>query len=144
MQNVPSSVILIIAAVLMTAVLATSVFFLSRSGLSSEQKAANNQYRTVNEMNIKKWDKYSGKKTTGSQILDIIQDIYYDDIPLSVETDSETLTFKGRSGEPGVTLADELITAKQKISMNAVYTGTVTYSDANGSISGIAFKLERG
>ena len=146
MDNVPSSMLFLIAGVLLMVVLSSAMFFMMHAGLKQENTAANQKDTMVSQMKESKFDKYVGSQITGSQLISIAKDMYYEDVEMVIQTidasgNNSTITLKGKKGEPTVNLSDELVTIKNNVNMNALYTGSITYSADANEISVLSFNF---
>ena len=146
MDNVPSSMLFLIAGVLLMVILSSAMFFMMHTGLKQENTAANQKDAMVSQMKESKFDKYIGTQITGSQLISIAKDMYYEDIEMVIQTvdaagNNSTITLKGKKGEPTVNLSDELVTIKNSVDMNALYTGSITYSADTNEVSVLSFNF---
>lgn len=145
MDNVPSSMIFLIVGVILMVLFSSALFFTMQNGLKQENNAASQQEEAVGKMKESKFEKYAGTQITGSQLISIAKEMYYEDVTMVIQvmdgSNTSTITLQGKKGEPTTNLSDELTLIKEKVDDTAVYTGSITYSADNNEISVLSFNF---
>lgn len=153
MDNVPSSAILAIIAIVAACILGAFIF----STVNSQQDAGNRALSQTEQMNTaldeSKYTVYDGATVTGSQVLSAIKTFKNGDIYIKVSNGSGDAfyIFRSDSVEAGNKQSDEdystaVAAAKNKgnsetyITPSAQFQGKVARDDKNGAIVGLIFE----
>lgn len=155
MDNVPSSAILAIIAIVSACILGAFIF----STVNSQQDAGNRALSQTEQMNTaldeSKYTVYDGATVTGSQVLSAIKTFKNGDVYVEVDNGSGTKTAyvletaaAGAKKQSDEAYATALKNAKDKSSTEtyitpaAQFIGQVVRDDKNGAIIGITFTKE--
>lgn len=153
MDNVPSSAILAIIAIVAACILGAFIF----STVNSQQDAGNRALSQTEQMNTaldeSKYTVYDGATVTGSQVLSAIKSFKGGDVYIQVNNGSGTETAyvlqdasAGADNQTEEQYAEALKKAKDKketstyITPAAQFTGSVVRDEKNGAIIGIHFE----
>lgn len=151
MDNVPSSAILAIIAIVAACILGAFIF----STVNQQQDAGNRALSQTEQMNTaldeSKYTVYDGATVTGSQVLSAIKTFKNGDVYVEVNNGSGTETYVLSSNTAGAeadtedAYAEKITAAKNKkntdkyITPSAQFTGKVVRDSANGAIIGVSF-----
>lgn len=152
MDNVPSSAILAIIAIVAACILGAFIF----STVNSQQDAGNKALSQTEQMNTaldeSKYTVYDGATVTGSQVLSAIKTFKGGDVYVQVDNGSGTKTpyvlsaaTAGAAKQTDAEYADALKKAKDKSSTTtyitpaAQFIGQVDRDQQNGAIIGVTF-----
>lgn len=155
MDNVPSSAILAIIAIVAACILGAFIF----STVNSQQDAGNRALSQTEQMNTaldeSKYTVYDGATVTGSQVLSAIKTFKNGDVYVEVDNGSGTpipyvleSATAGAKKQSDEVYATALKNAKDKSSTTtyitpaAQFIGQVVRDDKNGAIIGITFTKE--
>lgn len=157
MDNVPSSAILAIIAIVAACILGAFIF----STVNSQQDAGNRALSQTEQMNTaldeSKYTVYDGATVTGSQVLSAIKTFKNGDVYIEVDNDGDggnepvLYILDSKTGGKRVSdtaYSDSVSAAKNKsnadkyITPSAQFQGTVVRDSGNGAIIGITFKKE--
>lgn len=151
MDNVPSSAILAIIAIVAACILGAFIF----STVNSQQDAGNRALSQTEQMNTaldeSKYTVYDGATVTGSQVLSAIKTFKGGDTYIQVNNGSGTEVYvlsaasAGAEADTEDAYATKITAAKNKaetgkyITPSAQFTGKVDRDASNGAIIGITF-----
>ena len=161
MDNVPSSAILAIIAIVASCMIGAFVF----SVVTSQRQQGNKAMKTTEEMQValdeSKYTVYDGATVTGSQVLSAIQQFKDQPIAISVNNGSSTVAYiyttapdfsattfdlGGATKMTSAQFSQALVAAQNPaasatyITPSAQFVGIVIRNDATKAISGLAFQ----
>lgn len=133
MENIPSSAIMMIAGVIITALFLGFSFGMANYGRDMGNESLRQKEDTVLALSDGEMNQYIGREMTGVQIYSLIEKWHGTGATIRVKTKVGYVTFSDDTD-----LAEELKNAKASIPLTAVYKGTEINNTLN-DIIGIQF-----
>ena len=133
MENIPSSAIMMVAGVIITALLLCFSFGMANYGNDMGSESLKQKEDTVLALSDGELKQYIGRELSGAQIYDLIEKWYGNGATIRVNTKDGYVTFADSTD-----LAEELRHAKMSIPLTAIYKGSEINNTLN-DIIGIQF-----
>jgi len=138
MTNISSAVITKVLAIIIAATFVTMLYMFMGTGRSLGNDSARKVSDYTELLKSEEYRQYIGVAMSGSQVITAIENMYDEDIPVRVQTGSSSFKDFNVSG---ITKAEEIMIAKEKIKGSAFYIGSVTTDSRNGATTGVVFKF---